>query len=354
MSEKRNLTTKETFALAFCFDLYPNSVFNNGSIFVMNVDPLIKKAIEFSRIKIINFFFQIIESILFWYYSKTFKKRKKINGKFFSYLQLFLGSKVHALYRRKRHEILSETLDSNSKIDNKVYELTNKSYVKLFNIDPTEVKHVVEYFYKQKIYTSHSPHDDASPSKLISIQTFLNTEEYSYGSFDVQTSLNSSVVKKLCSTELIWNIAKKYLGSNKVRIYALNTMLSKKSKKEYYVNNLHVDFDCANMVTFFIYWTNTSKLNGATRILPGSHLLLYDRRLANYVSEPLLVHLDDKAGSVFAIDTWALHAGNPNITSPRLVTWIRFSSMPAQTYYISRNYLFKDKLNKINEDKFLL
>ena len=149
-------------------------------------------------------------------------------------------------------------------------------------------------------------------------------------------------------------IAKKYINSNKVRIYALSTMLSKKSKKEYYVNNLHVDFDCANMMTFAIYWTDTSKLNGATRILPGSHLLLYDRMLANYVNEPLLDHLEDKAGSVFAIDTWALHAGNPNISSPRLVTWIRFSSMPAQTYYISRNYLFKDKLNEINQGKFLL
>ena len=43
----------------------------------MNVDSLIEKSIEFSRIKIIKFFFQIIEAILFWYYSKTFKKRKK-------------------------------------------------------------------------------------------------------------------------------------------------------------------------------------------------------------------------------------------------------------------------------------
>ena len=318
----------------------------------MNTDVIIEKSLRFCQIKIIKFFFQIIESILFWYYSKTFKKRKKINGKFFSYLQLFFGSKILALYRRKRHEILSKTLNLNSKIDNKIYELTNKSYVKLFNIDPTEVKHTVEYFYKQKINTSHIPNDDAFPSKLISVQEFLNTEEYSYGSFDVQTSLNSSVVKKLCSTELIWNIAKKYLGTNKVKIYSINTMLSKKSKKEYYVNNLHVDFDCANMVTFFIYWTNTSKLDGATRILPGSHLLLHDRMLASYVNEPLLEHLEDKAGSVFAIDTWALHAGNPNITSPRLVTWIRFSSMPAQTYYMSRNYLFKDQLNKINEDKF--
>ena len=41
----------------------------------MNVDPLIKKAIELSQIKTIRFFFRIIEAILFWYYSKTFKKK---------------------------------------------------------------------------------------------------------------------------------------------------------------------------------------------------------------------------------------------------------------------------------------
>ena len=320
----------------------------------MNVDSLIKKAIEFSQIKIIRFFFQIIEAIFFWYYSKTFKKRKKINGKFLSYLQLFCGSNLPALSRRKKHEILYKTLDLNSKIDNKVYELTNKSYVKLFDIDSSEAKNTVEYFYKQKINTSHHPYVDAFPGKLISVEEFLNTEEYSYGSFDIQTSLNSIAIKKFCSMELIWNIAKKYINSNKVRIYSINTMLSKKSKKEYYVNNLHVDFDSANTVTFFVYWTDTSKLNGATRILPGSHLLLYDRRLASYVSEPLLEHLEGKAGSVFALDAWALHSGNPNITSPRLVTWIRFSSMPAQAYYIGRNYLFKDKLNEINQGKFLL
>ena len=130
-------------------------------------------------------------------------------------------------------------------------------------------------------------------------------------------------------------------------------MLTKKSDKEYYVNNLHVDFDSANDVAFFIYWTDNSKLNGSTRILPGSHLLLYDRMLASYVSEPLLEYLEDKAGSVFAMDTWALHAGNPNITSPRLVTRVKFCSMPAKTYYTDRIYLFKknlDEINHINND----
>ena len=112
----------------------------------MNTDVIIEKSLRFCQIKIIRFFFQIIESILFWYYSKIFKKRKKITGKFFSYLQLFLGSKINALYRRKRHETLSKTLNLNSEIDNKVYELTNKSYVKLFNMDPPEIKNTVEYF----------------------------------------------------------------------------------------------------------------------------------------------------------------------------------------------------------------
>ena len=130
-------------------------------------------------------------------------------------------------------------------------------------------------------------------------------------------------------------------------------MLTKKSDKEYYVNNLHVDFDSANDVAFFIYWTDNSKLNGSTRLLPGSHLLLYDRMLASYVSEPLLEHLEDKAGSVFAIDTWALHAGNQNITSPRLVTRVKFCSMPAKTYYTDRIYLFKKNLDEINDIKKL-
>ena len=69
----------------------------------------------------------------------------------------------------------------------------------------------------------------------------------------------------------------------------------------------------------------------------------------NYSLGKSLKYIEDKAGGTYAFDTWALHAGNLNITSPRLVTWIRFSSMPAHTYYLNRNYLFKDKLNEINQ-----
>ena len=150
-----------------------------------------------------------------------------------------------------------------------------------------------------------------------------------------------------------WNIAKKYLHSNKLKIYQINTMLSKQSKIENYVNNLHYDFDCASNVTFVIYWTDVSKLNGATRILPGSHLFLYDRRLSNYMGKPLIKYLEDKSGSLFALDTWTYHSVNSNITSPRLVTWIRFTPTPCATYYRDKHYLFKNNLDEINQDKFL-
>ena len=141
-----------------------------------------------------------------------------------------------------------------------------------------EVKNSVEYFYKQKIYTSHVPKDPTYQNKLISVDEFLNKEDptYNIASFDINTSLNSDVVKKICSMEKIWKIARKYLNTEEINIFSINTMLTKNSKIKNYVENMHVDFDSANMVSFFIYWTDVSKKDGATRILPGSHLYLHD------------------------------------------------------------------------------
>ena len=116
----------------------------------MNADVIIEKSLRFCQIKIIKFFLQIFEVIIFWYYSKQFKKRKKINSKFFIYFQLFYGNKISALYRRRKHEILVEKLDLNSEIDNKVYELTKKSYAKLFHLSSQEVKNLLNIFINKK------------------------------------------------------------------------------------------------------------------------------------------------------------------------------------------------------------
>ena len=314
----------------------------------MKADLLVKRIIEISQIKIIRIFIKILETIIYWYYTQFDRKNiQNTNNKFFCLLQLFSNGKLHSIHRRKKHEILIKNLNLNLEIDRKVYELTNKSYLKLFEISQLEVKSAIEYFYNQKIYNSHIPLNNCT-NKLINIEEFLKTENCNLGSFDIATSLNSNVIKKICSMELIWKIAKKYLNSNRVKIYSINTMLTKKSKEKHDVFDLHRDFDCASSLVFFIYWTDTSKINGATKVLPGSHLFLHDKRLKNYVNESLVKYLDDKGGSVFAFDTWALHAGNSDITSPRLVTWIRFCSMPAASYYLDNNYLFKENLSKIN------
>ena len=59
--------------------------------------------------------------------------------------------------------------------------------------------------------------------------------------------------------EQIWKIAKKYLNTEEVNIFSINTMLTKNSKIKNYVVNMHADFDSANMVAFFVYWTDVSK-----------------------------------------------------------------------------------------------
>ena len=317
----------------------------------MLIDVIIKKSIKVSEIKIIKLLFQIIEIIICWYYYKISKKNKKVSGKFFKIFQIFSDGKLYTFHRRKKHEILIKSLNKNLEIDNKVLELTNKSYVKLFDINSSDVEKTVKYFYSQKIYNSHVPFNDDFPNKLISVDDFLNTPDYHYGSFDIKTSIKSEVIKKICSMKLIWDTARKYLNSNEVRIYSINTMLTKQSEMKNYVVNMHKDYDSAGSFVIFIYWTEVSKLNGSTKILPGNHLFENDRRVRKHIGEPLVQYLEGKNGSMFAVDTWALHAGNINITSPRLVTWFRFSSMPSKTYYRDNNYLFKKELDEINHDK---
>ena len=316
----------------------------------MRTENVIRFFFRILQIKIFKFFFRIIETIVVWYYIKSFKKKRKIDGKFFRFIQLF-SEKLHTIKRRKNHEILIENLDLNLEFDRKIYKLAYRSYAKIFEINESDVKSAVGYFHNQKIYDSHIPFIDAYPTQLIGMKDFLNDKKYHYGSFDIQTSLNCNVVKKFCCTDLLWKIARKYLNTNHVEIYSINTMLSKQSETKNYVVNFHQDFDSASSLTFFVYWTDVTKFNGATRLMPGSHLFTYDRRLPSYIGEPLIDYLEGKSGSIFAVDTWAYHAGNLNLTSPRLTTWIRFTSMPSAKHYRDKDYLFKKNLDEINNAK---
>ena len=164
----------------------------------MSNEIIVKKILKISEIKIIKIFFRFFENIIYWYCNRVHKKNKKINDKIFSLFQFFSEGKLYTFHRRKLHDSLVNNLDLSSDIDSKVHSLTNKSYVKLFDLNPTEVKSTIEYFYKQKIYNSHVPINERFPNKLITIEEFLKADEYNYGSFDIRTSLSSEVVKKIC------------------------------------------------------------------------------------------------------------------------------------------------------------
>ena len=317
----------------------------------MNSEKVLTLFLRFAGLKIIQPFIKILETIFCLYYYKIYKKKDKINLKIFSFLQLFSDGRLYTLHRRKKHDAVIKKLNINLDEDKKVFNIANKSFCKIFELTKAESHETIDYFYKQKIYDSHVPFNSDFPNKLISIDEFLNSKDCHYGSFDIKTSLNSEAVKKICNMDSLKNIVKKYLNSEKVNIYTINTMLTKKSEiKEDYVINMHKDQDCASSLTVFIYWTDVSRNNGATKVLPGDHLFEHDRKVRKYVSEKSVEYLEGQGGSVFAVDTWAMHAGNLNIISPRLVTWIRFSSMPARTYYLDKNYFYKKELEKINKN----
>ena len=94
-------------------------------------------------------------------------------------------------------------------------------------------------------------------------------------------------------------------------------MLTKLSENINYVDYIHQDLESASCLAFIVFWTDVSKLNGETKIFPGSHLFLYDRRLSNYIGKPLIKYLEDKSDSLFAVDTWAYHSGKSFFLSSR-------------------------------------
>jgi hypothetical protein len=84
---------------------------------------------------------------------------------------------------------------------------------------------------------------------------------------------------------------------------------------------LHRDYDDFSALAFFVYWTDVREDDGATLYVPGSHLSSRaDRGARDF--------LTGEAGSLFALDPFGLHAGNRSVESARLVTWIRFGTIP--------------------------
>ena len=229
--------------------------------------------------------------------------------------------------------------------DKIINEIDRNSFALIDKVDDELVEKGKKYFLNQKyLFNSHVVRTSETVSK-IETSKFLNDEKCNYGSFNIDTTINCPVLKEIIKKSKLIEIAKRYLLSENIFINSINTMLSKPSKIKHGVLKLHRDHDSMNSITFFLYWTDTSFKNGSTALLPGSHIYKHDKRFSKFYTDNLsLKYLEGDQGTVFAVDTWAWHKGNESIETPRLVTWMRLSSVPSQVYFKDKNYINKEKL----------
>lgn len=140
---------------------------------------------------------------------------------------------------------------------------------------------------------------------------------YNYWSFAFRP-WQEEFIHRILSNKKLKMILKDRLGPEIPILYSINTMISFASSQKSHVTNYHRDHDSEDFITLFVYWTDVDENNGATAIVPRSHI-----DPAANCSE---LYLKGKAGSVWLLDTFALHKGNEQLKEPRVVTWIRFST----------------------------
>jgi hypothetical protein len=185
---------------------------------------------------------------------------------------------------------------------------------------------------QQQMYNSHVP----IQSTKYNLKLDKNINYYSLDPecFDLQKFYVNILINKE-----IRKVIDGYLGSLS-RLYSINTMRSFPSTNKSFVTEMHRDVDDYHSLALFIYWTDTSRNDGATYYLTGSH--------REYINGANGQFLEGRAGSVFLMDTFGLHCGNKNLIKERTVTWMRFSQSQWNVASIAdKNYLHFDYYNQL-------
>ncbi len=282
--------------------------------------------------------FKFFEKILHPYFKKK-NLKFLLSSKLFNFIQMFSKGKVFFLIKQKRNEFFLNEKKDNQK-DIILENLFEKGYSEILDINNKKIIETQEYFKSKKIFNAHVPFDS---NKKITYEQFLNDENLNYGSYDIRTSFECPLINEIIFDKKILNIVSRYLLTTKFYCYHINTMITKQSKILNPVTDFHRDYDSANSLTLFLLLTNVSENDGATQIIEGSHKLEACDENGNNKK----IFLKGNAGKIYAVDTWSLHSGNKKLEKIRLVSWIRFSSFSARSYYQEKNYLFDDVFKKL-------
>lgn len=202
-----------------------------------------------------------------------------------------------------------------------VSELRRTGYADLGSLfSPEAADAVVRFFRSQKGYLAQNPMQSDGVLQQLDVEHLSSGANERYFCYPPSTSLRCPEVAAVVNNKRLSDLATAYLGFLP-HLYSVNTFGTIKGSADHYVMRMHRDYDDFLSLTFFVYWTNVRGDNGATVYVPKSHL-------SSGEGNDAPVYLSGQAGSLFALDTFGLHAGNKSVDMLRLATWIRFGSIP--------------------------
>lgn len=187
-----------------------------------------------------------------------------------------------------------------------------------FDVDLCES--VRNYFCSSRGFASQVPLQSDGILQPFNLDDLKNRQAKSYFCFPDETSLRCEALRNVLRDGSFQAMAETYLGFP-AKLYSVNTFMSLTDPGDHYVTCFHRDYDDFGALAFFIYWNDTSANNGATIYVPGSHL-------SSSADMSNVAHMAGKAGTIFALDAFGIHAGNKMVDKFRLVTWFRYGMVP--------------------------
>lgn len=215
--------------------------------------------------------------------------------------------------------------------------LCKRGYInvsEILNISDVDAGRIRSYVLKAKMYDGQVP--------INSSHTLVSPVDGNYFSLPPDDPVILDTLRKYLASGEIFRIAEDYLGFRPC-IYSINTMLTLPSEVSHPVCQLHRDLDDFHFLVLFIYWTAVTAENGATYFIPETH----SRDIDQSCCSDLGVFLEGKAGSAFLADTIGFHSGNPNLKSPRVVTWVRFGRASNYSSFHNKEYLFSEEFKTL-------
>ena len=298
--------------------------------------------------KIGYYFFRLIASFLYFYHKYINHRYDDPSKSILRNLYIIPYAKTSFILRQKNLKEISNLQNNSNKTI--IKNLIINGFSQFNELDNEKSAEVYKYFLDKEVYCAHLP--VYSDKKKISAIKFLNSKmESAYSSFDTLDTFNSDIIfNEILKNKEIWDIAKSYLNSSKIKCYEVATMLTKKNGVSHPVTSYHRDNDCIHSLVLMYYWNETSAEDGATSVVNNSHL---DPELLNVKKyEPpteKITYLESKKGGSYFFDPFLFHAGNKKIKNNRLVTVVKFASFPTISSILDGNYEHKNKFDNINK-----